>query len=32
MDEYIGRIVPLYRNLGFSFTYAVRDRVVVPGQ
>jgi protein involved in polysaccharide export with SLBB domain len=29
MDEYFGKIVPLYRNLGFSFTYAVRDRNVV---
>lgn len=27
MDEYIGKIVPLYRNLGFAFTYNIRPTV-----
>jgi protein involved in polysaccharide export with SLBB domain len=29
-EEYFNKIVPIYRNLGFSFTYAVRDKVLVP--
>jgi protein involved in polysaccharide export with SLBB domain len=28
-DEYLGKILPLYRNLGFSFTYSLRDRSTV---
>lgn len=31
-DEYINRIVPLYRNLGFSFNYNLRNEVRVQTQ
>lgn len=31
-DEYINKIVPIYRNLGFSFNYAVRTEVQVQEQ
>jgi protein involved in polysaccharide export with SLBB domain len=29
-DEYVNKIVPLYRNMGFAFTYNLRNQVVVP--
>ncbi len=29
-EEYVNKIMPLYRNLGFSFTYNLRDAVVIP--